>query len=137
MLSVTTPITQQSCDRLPYPHAIVVKRRAAKRGDGIRTGERVDAASIFERRIREHGFRDEHPAADSLEQRRVKPDFATAIAEHDLVAVCDAERRGIARMDHHLRAAFARLGRWRLGEARIEERARRRCCQAEWMLRIR
>ena len=58
---------------------------------------------------------------------RVQAHLAARVAEHDLGAVGDAERRRILGMDHHGRAGRSRAQRGRrLVEGRIEEAARRR-----------
>ena len=72
--------------RLPHPHLIVVKRRAAERRDGVGAGQRIDAAAVGVSRIGPDRFRDQHAAAHAVEQFGVEAHFAAPIAERDHVA---------------------------------------------------
>ena len=60
--------------------------------DRVGAGERVDAAAVRIGGVRPDRFRDQHAAPHAVEQLGVQTHLAARIAEHDRVAVGDAER---------------------------------------------
>ena len=127
--------TRQAVFRRPHP--IVVEGSAAERGDGVGAGQRVDAAAVGVGGIGPDRFRNQHAAAHAVENFGVDLHLAALVAERDVVAVGDAERRGVVGMDHHRGPTLAGERGWRFGEGRIEKAARRRRGQAERMLGVR
>src|ERR1700691_1913322 len=113
-----------------------MKSGAAKRRHRVGARERVDAAAVRVSGIRPKRFRDQHAAANAVEQSRVQMHYAPPIAELDLVTINNAERIRVVGMNHHLRASFPRARSPRFGEARIEKATGRRCGEPERMLGI-
>src|SRR5215211_6510908 len=110
--------------RFLHPDLVVVEGRAADRRDRLGAGQHVDTVAADMGLVRLDRFRDQHAAAQAVEQFCGKRRFAPDVAERHGIAVRNPERSRICGMDHHRRRAFTRDRRWRFVEAGIEEAAR-------------
>src|ERR1700729_3692183 len=75
------------------PYRGIVKYRATHRRSWIITGQRVDADAAFECGIRPYTLRHQDAGLQTVEQVRMKHDFAARVAEPYAIAVRDTEPR--------------------------------------------
>src|SRR4051812_44404173 len=112
---------------------VVMECRSPKRCNRIRTGEVVDAFSVWISAVWPDRLRDEHTAPHGLEQLGRYLNLASFVLDHHPIAFRDIKPGGVLGMDHHRRAAFACERTGRLVECGIQEVARWAGAEAEWI----
>src|SRR5204863_8470691 len=106
------------------PDRGVVEHRAAAGEAGIGAGQQVDADALLEGVVRPQPLGDDDARLHALERAGMHDDAALVVADAHAVAVGHAERGDRLGMYHRGRMALASEARWRVVEARIQERAR-------------
>src|SRR5712675_3185488 len=82
------------------PDFVVVERRPTDRRHRLGAGERIDAAAADMGLVRLNRFRDQHAAAQAIEQFCGQRGLASDIAEGDGIAVGDRKLSRIGWMNH-------------------------------------
>src|SRR3954451_5022456 len=73
------------------PDLVVVEGRAADRRDRFSAGQRIDAPAADMVAVRMDRFRDEHAAADAIQQPRDQRRFAPGVAEYHCITIGNVE----------------------------------------------
>ena len=92
-----------------HPDLVVVECSAANRSDRLGSSQHIDAATADMIFVRMDRFRDQDAAPHAFEKSCDQRSLTARIAQYDRVAICDAKRSGIKRMNHHGGRTFARL----------------------------